>query len=78
MSDPMFPVAMGAAELKRAAPVQFDLFVRSLQALRESLRDNYVAEDGRAIFQTQGKCQLIDQLLKKLDDCLAIANNARK
>lgn len=73
----MAPVVVGAAALKRMAPVEFDLFLRAMQALKEATRDSYVAEDGRGIFQTQGKCQLLDQLVKKLEDCIQLDDQYR-
>jgi hypothetical protein len=76
-NDPMVAVIMGAATLKRMAPVEFDLFLRAVKALADSAHSSFLAASPDSIFQAQGKAQTLDQLAKKLEDCMALEDQYR-
>jgi hypothetical protein len=75
--DPFYPVVGCAAELKRAAPMQYEAFVKSVQGLVNRSKDDLLVAHGAAIFPAQGKAQALDQLAKKLEDCIQLDEQYR-
>jgi len=70
MSDPMFLVVMAAADLKLAAPQQYERLTEALKIFEERCRDDLQAAEPTVIFPAQGKAQLITQLRQKFEQCL--------
>lgn len=70
MSDPLYGVVMAAAELKLAAPREYEKFVEAVRVFEQKTRDDFQAAEGNVIFLAQGKSQLVTQLHQKLRDCL--------
>ena len=75
--DPYVPLVIAAAELKRKAPIEFELFLKSVQASASAARSSLVVADAKGIFQAQGKAQALDTLAKKLEDCLSLDEQYR-
>jgi len=69
MADPIYIVIAAAAELKLAAPAEFDKFLTALHDYEEHCRDDLQAADGHVIYQAQGRAQAIAQLRQKLENC---------
>jgi hypothetical protein len=63
-----------AADLKLAAPREFDLFVGSIRSFEERCGGELRAAGPNVIFTAQGKAQLVSQLRQKLETCLEIKN----
>ena len=80
MSDPFYPLVVAAAELKLAAPREFDNFIEAFKALEDRTRTELIAAEPNVIFAAQGKAWLVAHLRKKLEDCLQIkrTTEARK
>jgi len=76
--DPFMAIVICAAELKRTAPMQYELFVKSMQAYAERLKTDLLIAPPDAIFQMQGKSQAVVQLSQKLEDCFQLDENYRK
>ena len=74
MSDPLYDVAVAAADLKIAAPREFDKFVTAIKALEDRCTNELRAASSNVIFTAQGKSQLVTQLRQKLETCLDIKN----
>lgn len=74
MSDPLYAIAEAAADLKVAAPSEFDRFVEAVKTLEERCDADLRAAGVNVIFTAQGKAQLVSQLRQKLENCLAIKN----
>lgn len=72
MSDPLVPFVLAAAELKIAAPRQFDQLVEAVRVFEERCRDDLSAAEATVIFPAQGKAQLVTQLRQKLEGCLEL------
>lgn len=70
MSDPLFPLVMAAAELKLAAPREYDKLLDAFRVFENRCRDDLQAAEPNVIFPVQGKAQLVTQLRQKLEDCL--------
>ena len=78
MSDPLTPIVLAAAGLKRAAPREYEAFVKSMQAYADRALRDLVAAEANVIFPAQGKAQALEQLAKKLEDCFNIEANLRR
>jgi hypothetical protein len=76
-NDPFYPIVLSAADLKRIAPMQYELFVKSMQAYAERVKADLLAAGPDVIFPMQGKAQALDQLVKKLEDCFQLDENYR-
>jgi hypothetical protein len=75
--DTMAAVVMAAAELKRSSPAKYDVFAKSVSAHAErSLRD-MLATGRDAVHGAQGRAQALDDLAKKLEDCLQLDEKYR-
>ena len=72
MSDPLFALVMVAADLKLAAPAQYDRLVASVKIFEEKCREDLQAADAVGIFQAQGKAQAVTQLRTKLEQCIEL------
>lgn len=69
MSDPIFQVAVAAAELKLAAPKAYDNFIEAFRSLEEKFKRDLIAAEPNVIFSVQGKTWLITHLRQKLETC---------
>jgi len=78
MSDPLAPIVLRAAELKRAAPQQYEDFVKSMRAYADRAKNDLLAAEADKIFPAQGKAQALEQLVKKLEDCFNLEANLRR
>jgi hypothetical protein len=74
MADPFHDVAMAAADLKIAAPREFDVFVATLDKLEKRMMADLLAAGPDGIFTSQGKALLSQQLKKKIEECMSIKN----
>lgn len=75
--DSLTAVVMAAAELKRGLPAKYDVFVKALNAHAErSLRD-MLASNRDGVHGAQGRAQALDDLAKKLDDCIRLDEQYR-
>lgn len=72
MSDPLYAISMTAADLKLAAPREFDRFVETLKNFEMRCGDELYAAGPDGIFPAQGKAQLMRLLRQKIEDCLKI------
>lgn len=61
---------MAAAELKLAAPREYDKLLEAVRVFENRCRDDLQAAEPNVIFPAQGKAQLVTQLRQKLEDCL--------
>jgi len=61
---------MAAADLKLAAPPEYDRLVQAIKSFEERCRDDLAAAEPNVIFPAQGKAQLVTQLRQKLETCL--------
>jgi len=77
MSDALTNVIRAAADLKRAAPAAYDRFVECVQLYSDRAARDMVATGKDNIFQAQGRAQTIEELAKKLEDCLVIDEKFR-
>lgn len=74
MSDPLYPVVIAAADLKLAAPREFDKLVEVLKGLENHLDTELRVAGANVIFTAQGKAQMVAQLRTKLENCLQLKN----
>ena len=65
----MFAIVMAAADLKLAAPAQYERLTEALKIFEDKCRDDLQAAEAVGIFQAQGKAQLATQLRTKLETC---------
>ena len=72
MSDPWVNVVLAAADLKVAAPREYDKFLEVLKGVEDRCRDDLQAAEPNVIFPAQGKAQLVTQLRQKLETCLEL------
>lgn len=70
MSDPTFLLVMAAADLKLAAPQEYDRLIQAVKVFEDRCRDDLQAAEPNVIFPVQGKAQLMTQLRQKLENCL--------
>jgi hypothetical protein len=70
MADPLYDFVMAAADLKLAAPKEYEKFVMAVRVFEERTRDDLAAAEANVIFPAQGKAQLVTQLRQKLEACL--------
>lgn len=75
MADPLHGVVMAAAELKLAAPKEFDKLIEAVKLVETRLQADFNAADPNVIFPAQGKVQLIIQLRTKLENCHQLRAN---
>jgi len=75
MADPLSLVVMAAADLKLAAPQEFERLVNALKLFEERCRDELNAAEPNVIFPAQGRSQLITQLRQKLENCHQLRAN---
>ena len=73
----MVAVVIAAAGLKRSNPAGYAEFVKSIEALAETAVFDLVAADRDKIFHGQGKAEVLVELAKKLEDCLALDQKYR-
>jgi len=78
MSDPLYGIAHAAADLKRAAPEQFDRLVAAFRAYEERCKSDLLAAEPNVIVGAQGKAWVAQQLRVKLEDCLTIRETIEK
>jgi hypothetical protein len=80
MSDPLFDVTMAAAELKLAAPREYEKFIEAVKLFEERLRQDLLAAEPNVIFAAQGKAWLMAQFRMKLETCIELRakHEARK
>lgn len=78
MSDPIYGIVVAAAELKLAAPREYDNLVSAFKRLEDRSNAELRAAEPNVIFGAQGKAQLLTLLRKKLEDCLEIKTNTEK
>lgn len=72
MSDPLHQIVLAAAELKLAAPKEFEKLVQSFKVVEESLRTEFYAAGPNVIFTAQGKAGLMVQLHRRLEQCIEL------
>jgi hypothetical protein len=70
MSDPMYLLVMAAAELKLAAPQEYERLIKAVKIFEDRCRDDLQAAEPNVIFPAQGKAQVITQLRQKLESCI--------
>lgn len=78
MSDPIYRVVGAAALLKRAALGEYEDFVKSVREYAERAKSDLVVAPKDAIFQAQGKAQVLIELVKKLEDCIVLDEQYRR
>jgi len=75
MADPLHQVVMAAAELRLAAPQEFEKFVAAVKLYDARCQMDFLAAEPGVIFSAQGKAQLISQLRQKLENCHQLRAN---
>lgn len=65
----MYAMTIAAANLKAAAPDQFEGLVEAFRLLESKYRDDYLAADANVIFNAQGRAWLAAQLRTRLEKC---------
>jgi hypothetical protein len=76
LRDPYYAVVLAAAELKRGNPSKYEDFVIAMNVFAERSRMDLVVA-GDDFRQAQGKAQVLDQLARKLEDCLKLDEQYR-
>ena len=66
----MTGIVMAAAELKLAAPREYEKFLEAMKAFEQRTRDDFQAAEFNVIFLAQGKSQLVTLLYNRLVNCL--------
>jgi hypothetical protein len=69
MADALHAVMLAAADLKAAAPQEFERLVTAIKTFEERCRDDLSAAEPNVIFPVQGRAQVITQLRQKLENC---------
>jgi hypothetical protein len=75
MADPLHQVVMAAAELRLAAPQEYEKFVAAVKTYEIRCQADFLAAEASGIFSAQGKAQLIVQLRQKLENCHQLRAN---
>lgn len=76
-NDPFLAIVTAAAELKRAAPAQYEHLTKAMRSYAERAKNELVVADANVIFPAQGKAQALGQLASKLEDCIALDDQYR-
>jgi len=76
-NEPLTPVVLAAADLKRASPEYYDVFVKAMKAYADRTLKDYLASDANGILGAQGKAQVLDQLAGKLENCFQLETGIR-
>jgi hypothetical protein len=72
-NDPMYAITLAAANLKIAAPEQFDALVAAFKQLEDRYRNDMLsASEGSLIFNAQGRTWLATMLVARLANCLEL------
>ena len=71
----MYGLTMAAADLKIAAPEQFDKLVEAVRALEARLNQDLIVAGATVIFNAQGQTWLASQLRQRLETCLEQRKN---
>lgn len=69
-NDPMYAVTMAAANLKAAAPDQFEKLLDAARLLEDKSITDFLAADAAGIFGAQGRANLARELRKRFEECL--------
>jgi len=72
MRDPFYDVVLAAAELKLAAPREYEKLLVAVRLVEERCRNDLLSAEANVIFPVQGKAQLVTHLRQKLENCLQI------
>lgn len=78
MSDWLSVIVATAADLKRAAPVQYESFVKSVRSYADKAKIDLLSAEPASIFVAQGQAQVLEQLAKKLENCTQLEEQHRK
>ena len=78
MSDPFTTIVLTASELKIAAMPQFNAFAQALVELEDRLKTDLVVASKDDVFTQQGKCQIVSQLRKKIEDCIKLREELKR
>lgn len=76
-NDPYFSLVFCAADLKRAAPSEYDQFLKTVKQLAEHRKNELVAADRKFILGAQGRSQALEELVKKLENCTVLETQFR-
>ena len=69
-NDPYYEITMAAANLKVAAPEQFDRLLEAFRQLEEREKMALIGAGPGAIFNAQGEAAMVVRLRKRLKNCL--------
>jgi hypothetical protein len=72
MSDPLYDIALAAADLKLASPREFDRLLEAFRKLEERYRVDLYAADASSILAAQGRAVTAANIRTKLETCLQI------
>lgn len=78
MSDPLFAIINAAADLKVAAPEQYERLVEAFRDYERRAISDLLAAGTDVIVGAQSKAWLLSQLRQKLEDCLNQRANYEK
>jgi hypothetical protein len=72
MSDPLFEIAMAAADIKAAAPQLFERLIEAFKKYEERCRIDFYAANEASLVGAQARAQTAQIILTKLETCYQI------
>lgn len=78
MSDPLFPIALAACDLKAAAPKSFDDLIKAMKAWEERTIDDLLAAGPSDIVGAQSIARTARQIRTKLETCMQTRDTAER
>lgn len=78
MSEPLFDIAITAADLAARLPQEWEKFIEAFKRLDERSRTDFYAAGADAIMSAQGRAVLARDLRTKLETCLQIRRQAEE